>query len=591
MTPTLEGFDHRRTELNSSIDSILSTARDGRVTKTKETQSIDFKEEAGRRNGPSIEPGQNKNSDAATKLADEVACMANSPEGGALLLGIEDRSGMIIGTELDIDWLRQSIYSRVDIAPDIIEKRAEGQRILAVFVAPSPEPVEDTSGRLRWRVGDACEPVDRSEWWQYQRSQAAYDPMAKSTTISIDQVRDGAIAYVRRQDTEFAEYTKEDLLRRIGAVDATGKLSQAGVLLFTSLRQTVVEFTVFDVHGGQVRNRVVPAPEGSGLEQLEQIENALSVINKNHTVSTGLSDQPVSEIPRSAVRESLLNAMIHRDWNRSEPIDIRWIELDSTMIVRSPGGFPPNINSGNVLSNRAARYPALADLYRAIRLVDKQGVGVDRMYQSMIAIGHRPPTIEEVAGPFVETTLVGGKPVIPVLELMSKIVPLGRQRDYRIAIILYLLFRRPFVTVDTVAKGLQSGNDAAISALEASLQTTVDGLPLITEHNGSWILGESARAILKQTPTSVTRPASYLSTDPVEMENAALLWLDEMGSIATSDLMALTGVSRGTAKNRLDDMASREIIRTVGAGRSTHYRPKDLKKSVKKSATTNKLVD
>lgn len=84
-----------------------------------------------------------------------------------------------------------------------------------------------------------------------------------------------------------------------------------------------------------------------------------------------------------------------------------WIELDSTLIVRSLGSFPTAISSDSVLSNRAARYSALADLYQALGLVDKRSDGVDRMYQAMIALGHRPPMVEEIAAPFVETTRVG----------------------------------------------------------------------------------------------------------------------------------------------------------------------------------------
>lgn len=282
--------------------------------------------------------------------------------------------------------------------------------------------------------------------------------MAQVSTATIEEVRAGAVALARKCDAVFTELTDEELLHGIGALDANGFLSMAGQLLFTSAGRTAIELSIFDVHGGQVLNRVVPEPEKTCLEQLELIEQAIGVVNKNNTVVEGFVHKPVPEIPRGVVREAMLNAMIHRDWNRSEAIDVRWIELDSTLIVRSPGGFPGAITANNVLSNRSARYPALADLYRAIGLVDKQGVGVDRMYQPMIALGHRPPTIEDVAGPFVETTLVGGRPVLPVLELMAGIIPQARQEDYRIAIVLYLLFQRPFITVDDVAQGAAGRN-------------------------------------------------------------------------------------------------------------------------------------
>ncbi|OHQ78212.1 transcriptional regulator [Corynebacterium sp. HMSC073H12] len=559
--------DGRRVKLQQEVEVILSSAAHGRIFKVKESQGIDFKEEAGRRNGPNIEPGKPQNPEAATKLADEVACMANSPAGGGLIVGVEDATGKIIGTELDEDWLRQRIYEGVDVAPDIVAKRVEGQRILVIYVAPAPEPVEDTSGKLRWRVGDSCRPVDRSEWWERRRAQQAFDEMAQQTDKTVLDVRSGAMEIVSRTLPAAVNQTDEETLRSLGALGAEGNLTVAGELLFTSHSVSVIELSVFDVFGGKITNRIHGEPGKSVLEQLDAFEQALRVVNKNNTVVEGFVHTPIPEIPYSAVREALLNAMIHRDWNRSEPIDVRWVELDSTLIVRSPGGFPPAITSANVLSNRAARYPALADLYRAIGLVDKQGVGVDRMYQSMIALGHRPPTIEEIAGPFVETTLVGGEPVLPVLELMSRIVPEPRQRDYRIAIILYLLFARAFVTENSVAGGLQSGLESALNALESAQQTTVDGEPLVEEYGEVWKLGTSARKILAQGGR-----LPYLSTNVSDMEKVAVSWLREVGDLTTSTLVDLCSVSRGTANKCIEKLIADGVVERIGGGRSTRYR-------------------
>ena len=160
MRPT--GLD-RRDQLRRDVDEILASERNGAITRIAETSSIDFKEEAGRRNGPDLEPGSEQNPTAAVKLADEVACMANSPGGGALILGVEDGTGVVLGTELSTDWLRRRIHQAIDIAPDIEARHVGGQRILVLYVAESREPVPDTSGRLRWRVGDSCAPVDRAE--------------------------------------------------------------------------------------------------------------------------------------------------------------------------------------------------------------------------------------------------------------------------------------------------------------------------------------------------------------------------------------------------------------------------------------------
>lgn len=251
-------------ELVREVERILATAQDGSLSVTTESQAIDFKEEAGRRQGRELLPGEPENTLAATKLADEVACMANSPGGGALIVGVEDRTGRLLGTELNIDWLRQEINSRVGVAPDITERKVEGFRLLVILVSQAPAPVEDTSDRLRWRVGDSCKPVDRSEWWQHQAALRSFDPMAVASERTAADARPEALSILRKwRQVGPQEQTDEEFLRALGALRSDGRLSTAAAMLVTSLGATGLELTQFDVPSGSVRNRVTPSPEQS----------------------------------------------------------------------------------------------------------------------------------------------------------------------------------------------------------------------------------------------------------------------------------------------------------------------------------------
>jgi ATP-dependent DNA helicase RecG len=72
------------------------------------------KEEPGRRGaGGKIVPGGDRNDPAARYLAGEMSCMANSPGGGAIILGVAD-DGTRIGTDLDGEWLRHRIWQLTD---------------------------------------------------------------------------------------------------------------------------------------------------------------------------------------------------------------------------------------------------------------------------------------------------------------------------------------------------------------------------------------------------------------------------------------------------------------------------------------------
>lgn len=568
----------RRDRLRQDVDVILASERDGVLTLRMETSAVDFKEEAGRRNGPALEPGETENPMAATKLADEVACMANSPGGGALILGVEDRTGVVLGTELNEDWLRQRIYQAIDVAPDIEVRAVGGQRLLVLYVAEAREPIADTSGRLRWRVGDSCAPVDRSEWWLHRERSQERDSMAERSERTLSDVGRGAMSLIRADLKADTEETDGDVLRRVAALRPDGYLTQAARIVLTPARAVLIDLTVLDVPGGQVLNRIEPDRALSLREQVDVVEQALAAL-------IGFSTRPTERfsassqrlVPLSAAREAILNGVIHRDWNSVEPTEVRWLSVDSTLEVRSPGGFTGGISSANVLSNRHARYPALADLFRALSLVEKQGLGVDRMYTAMIPLGHRPPTIVETPGPHIVCTLAGGDPVAPVEALFASIRPLPRQRDMRVAVIVDLLLRRPFISVEDVMVALQTDADGAEAALRATVQCSVNGEALIERYAEAWLLAAEVRQRVLEARRQpwFADVMGYVSTRLEDVQETVGRWCRAYGRVSTGDLMRLTSMSRGTAQKLLTMMAARGDLQRVGAGRSTAYRLAD----------------
>lgn len=398
-----------RARAREAVDACLGSLREGVLPDDAERQRTDFKEEAGRRAaGGHLLPGSAENTKAADQLADEVAAMANTPGGGALIVGVENRSGDLLGTELDVEWLRQQIYWRVDVAPEIEEIHEQGIRLLMIYVAEAREPVEDTGGRIRWRVGAASVPVDRGEWWTHRQDRSGWDPMARLSSFTVDHVNPEAVAvardYLARRDTadeaqaDLAKASPADMLRRIGVLSVDGYLTEAGALLFCPAPRPWLSWTRLDVEGGDILAHDSDYEGLSLLEQLERVEALLDAANDQITLAGEFSERTLRALPMRSAREAVLNGVVHRDWNLQEPTTVTWVEEDISLTVVSPGGFVGGITSANVLTQRFSRSPALADAVRALGLVDKQGVGVDRMYREMVTIGHRPPLLKEEPG-------------------------------------------------------------------------------------------------------------------------------------------------------------------------------------------------
>ncbi len=584
--PGGEVWEDRR-RLYLAVERSLALLAGGASGDMSETECVDFKEEAGRRGrGGVILPGGPYNQAVAAQLADEVACLANTPSGGALIVGVAD-DGALVGAETDRDWLRQRIHERVEVAPAVeVHHLPDGTRLLVVLVAEAREPVENTRGQLRWRVGKACAAVDRSEWWAERLRRQGADPLLAETTRRISDLAPGALPAVRRllrqsagTAAEIRDLPDRELLTRLGVLLPSGNLTAAGVHMFCVAPRTVIELVALDVSGGDV---ISSPPDLSGLsliEQLSEVESRLDVFDTSVVLRSGLHLEPVRQIPWLAVREALLNAIVHRDWLPAEPVHITWIQADSTMEVRSPGGFAGGITADSVLSARYSRNPAVADLARALGLVEKQGVGVDRMYREMLALGHRPPIIREEPGPSIRTRLVGGSPLAAVMAAMVALEPPARQRDVRIALVLHALFRDGFVTSRTLAPLLQVPPAEADEALDVAATCVVDGRPLVRQSaSGPWLPGAGfvTRATADAHAVDVAKRRALLTWWRPDRSSARRLvaaWLESADRITSGDFSEMTTLTNTAALKALNRLVEEGLLARGDAarGRRAHF--------------------
>nr|WP_322754630.1 DUF5635 domain-containing protein [Frankia sp. Cas3] len=401
------------------------------------------------------------------------------------------------------------------------------------------------------------------------------------TGRTITDVALGALVVARRylisgNDDETADATDTELLQRLGVLRPDGALTQAGVLLFCPAPRSLIELTRFDVPGGDVLN---PPTDLSGLaliEQLAAVESDLLAFNVATTVHRGFAEIPVRQIPPRSVREALLNGLVHRDWMRPDPVTVIWFDHDHVLEVESPGGFAGGVTQDTVLSRRYARYPALSDLCCALRLVEKQGVGVDRMYREMISLGHRPPRIIEIAGPAVRTRLTGGTPVVPVMSLMESVQPVARRRDVRIAVIFYELLHRPFRTLDSAARALQTDANDARSALETACATRIDDNVLIEPYKDVWMLSAAVFRRLENDQATTGKPVGrgllpYRRPNQNNSPDVVQAWLSAHDRITSGDYATLTGLTQTGANRALDRFVPELLVRGSTTGRNAHY--------------------
>ena len=144
--------------------------------------------------------------------------------------------------------------------------------------------------------------------------------------------------------------------------------------------------------------------EGDLFSQLENAENFIKNYIKLSGEIKGLQRNDQYEIPIEAIRESLVNAVVHRDYS-NDGRDIKVGIYDDIVNIVSPGGFPSTITQEDILEGRSEiRNKVIARVFKELNYIEQWGSGIRRIKSSCKARGLKGPEILE-KGDFVDVSL------------------------------------------------------------------------------------------------------------------------------------------------------------------------------------------
>ncbi|PZO13693.1 MAG: ATP-dependent DNA helicase [Leptolyngbya foveolarum] len=141
--------------------------------------------------------------------------------------------------------------------------------------------------------------------------------------------------------------------------------------------------------------------EGDLFSQLVQAEGFI----KNHIhlrgEISGLQRTDTYELPDEALREALVNAVVHRDYTNMGR-DIKVGVYDDVVNVVSPGGLPSTLTAETLLDGRSEiRNRTIARVFKALGYIEQWGSGIQRIRSACLAWRLAEPRIRE-KGDFVD---------------------------------------------------------------------------------------------------------------------------------------------------------------------------------------------
>lgn len=323
----------------------------------------------------------------------EIVAFANS-EGGTIYIGVSD-DGEVVGIEdSDKSGLQVSSMVHDNIKPDLsmfVSYRTlnfDGKEVLSI-------DVERGTNRPYYLTNKGLRPEG-----VYIRHGFSSIPASDSTIRNMIKETDGDVYEALRsinQDLTFNSCENEFKNRNIDfkeqalkLVSNDGLYTNLGLLLSDQCPYTIkaAVFEDYDQSLFKDRNEF----SGSLLKQLEDVYSFIDKYNNNRSTFDKLWRIDTRDYPEKALREALLNSIVHRDYSYSASTLIS-IYKDRLEIV-SVGGLMPGYELKDIKNGLSdTRNPNLANIFYRLKLIEAYGTGIKKIYDAYELSGCEPEII------------------------------------------------------------------------------------------------------------------------------------------------------------------------------------------------------
>lgn len=323
----------------------------------------------------------------------EIFAFANS-EGGTIFIGVSD-DGEVVGIEdSDKSGLQVSSMVHDNIKPDLsmfVSYRTlnfDGKEVLSI-------DVERGTNRPYYLANKGLRPEG-----VYIRYGFSSIPASDSTIRNMIKEIDGDVYESLRsinQDLTFNSCENELKNRNIDfkeqalkLVSNDGLYTNLGLLLSDQCPYTIkaAVFEDYDQSLFKDRNEF----SGSLLKQLEDVYSYIDKYNNNRSTFDKLWRIDTRDYPEKALREALLNSIVHRDYSYSASTLIS-IYKDRLQIV-SVGGLMPGYELNDIKNGLSdTRNPNLANIFYRLKLIEAYGTGIKKIYDAYELSGCEPEII------------------------------------------------------------------------------------------------------------------------------------------------------------------------------------------------------
>lgn len=368
------------------------------------------------------------------KIYDTLSSFSNQDSGGIIIFGITDKPlyeivGVYNAEDVQRKIMECSLQMEPVIRPIITIVEIDGKTILSAEIPGveiSRRPVYYSGAGITKgsfiRVGDGDRHMTPYEIYSFE----AFRKQIRDDLRTVEQVNlklfdadrlNEYIKALKRDRKNLSDNVSEEEMMELMGLVRNGKPTLASILVFSRYPQTYFPqlcITAVVVPGteigetGEDGERFIDNKRMTGAIP-EMLEDAVDFVRRNSRTKTIIGndgqrhDKP--EYPMKAIREAVLNALVHRDYSiytEGTPITIEMYR--DRIEIRNPGGLYGYASLDELgKSHPETRNPTLANILELLKVTENRYSGIPTMLAEAKKLGIPEPEFQQRRGFFCVT--------------------------------------------------------------------------------------------------------------------------------------------------------------------------------------------
>lgn len=422
-----------------------------------------------------------------------VAAFYNTA-GGIMTVGRKD-DGTLVGvasTKKTLKSISDTITNKLHIKADVRLVVIDGKNCIRIIV-PKGNAMIDCDGVFYIRVGNTTQTVSGTELKSMLMKEAGREWLDRTCDLLPESLSFEAITFFVEKGKQSGHIPSTadpkdavSILNRFDLI-VESKLTLSAALLFSERplsmdRGAFLKIGQFDKDRHIIRDEFVEGPLIKIPDKTVRILLDKYVPPRYAMDENSISRIRVFDYPETALRELIVNALVHKDYAYHEPVTVS--VFPDRVEIFNMGLLPPSMRIEDLKRAHSSirRNEKLSEVFFAAGLVENWAMGIDRVMEACRTNGNPEPEFSIMTGGIKATlyTVFNNKRFDPVLDThidLSK-VDTG---------ILKLLFSNPSITALEISSELGISMSTAQRHL-ASLNRTGVITRQGSKKKGVWIV-------------------------------------------------------------------------------------------------------